>query len=321
MRRNVFLALLVVAGIAGVCGSLTTITYTPRDARRPKHKPTFTVTLDAAVSPVGVVAFAHGFGIDAGHYAFVADALAPLGFVVAFPHTPGAIDVHVRNASLDLALDQAFILQHLVQQSAANASSPFYSKVPNRTALMGHSLGGGTALLAADPAVLQGRYRVADALATLSLGTYTIPKALPSAARAPPSMPALLLTASQDCIDPPAKNSGPVLAGLRSACAALVSLVGGSHCQYAAPDLGCTATEKLCGARPNTTRALQQQLAMSLIAPWLQLALGSDPRPTPAQWAGSLFMSRLGGAVRGGSAELLGAARWGGCGAALPAAA
>ena len=285
---------------------ITEITINPIDPARPKHRPTFDVAFDATASPSGVVAFAHGFGIGPDHYKFISDALAPLGFMVAFPHTGGA------PSSKNLALDQAFALQYLVAQGCCNASSPFFGRTANRTVLMGHSLGGGTSVLGADPTLLDGSYPPPDAIATLSLGTYTVPNALKSAPSIAASTPALLLTATQDCIDPPAKNSAPVLAALPTRCGALVSVVGGSHCRFAAPDVGCTATEALCGARPNVTREVQQNAAMRVVAPWLQRVLSPAADDDAQPWDDCAFSRELAASVAAGQLEVL-AHRWDGC--------
>ena len=62
---------------------------------------------------------------------------------------------------------------------------------------------------------------------------------------------------------------------------ASLSLVGGCHCQYAAAPsghwdvgtAGCHATETLCGARPNITRAQQAARTLALVVPFLDAAL------------------------------------------------
>ena len=287
--------------------TISTVTLSIRDPTRPSHQTTFDVAFDPSntPAPAGVVAFAHGFGIGADHYSFVSQALVPLGFVVAFPHAAGA------PSSKNLALDQAFIVQYLVAQGA-NASSIFHGLTVNRTALMGHSLGGGTTLLGADSSLLLGRYPPPHAIAMLSLGTYTVPNALKSAPAVPASTPALLLTATQDCIDPPAKNSAPVLANLPTGCAALLSVVGGSHCQFAGADAGCTVTEKLCGAKPNITREAQQSIAMRVVAPWLQRVLSPTPDDDMLPWGSAAFVRALNASVASGQLQVLGS-RWNTC--------
>lgn len=218
----------------------------------------------------GLVAFAHGFGLTASDYTWLATGLAAHGYAVVLPTAAGA------PKTTDLALDQRFLLAHLVEQAASNASSPVYGRIVNKTAIAGHSLGGGSTLLGADPSLGAG-YAEPTALFTTSLGTYTIPPALASVPAIPASLPALLFTATQDCIDPPANNSLPVFAALRTGCKRVVSLVGGAHCEYADASLrtaGCRATETLCGAHPNISQATQAARTLAVLVPYLDAALG-----------------------------------------------
>ena len=103
-------------------------------------------------------------------------------------------------------------------------------------------------------------------------------------------------------IDPPAQNSIPVFEQLLSNCSTLMSIVGGSHCQYADEEIGCTLTEKLCGANPSITRDEQFNVTIGLILPWMNhfLKSGSD-RPT---W--NTVQENLVNAVRDNRALILG---------------
>jgi hypothetical protein len=259
------------AAAAPVNSNTTTVQYEARDPARKGRRVRATVVYPATPPPspssLGVIAFAHGFGLPADGYDYIASGLADAGFIVAFPQAKGA------PKSLDLAEDQSFLLAHIVNESATNPQSPFFNLAMNRTAVMGHSLGGGTSLIAADPTYLRTDYPAPTAIATLSLGTYTVPSAMKSVPLIASTTPMLLLTASEDCIDPPAKNSMPVINASRSQCAVLHSLVGGCHCQYADKSIGCSTTEKVCGAKPNITRQQQFDRTLSVVTPWLESVL------------------------------------------------
>lgn len=273
---------------------VTESTYEAIDVARGGRKVVATLYLPKnQTAPAPAVAFAHGFGLGPGLYPVAQQLAAQHGMVVLLPHDWGVLP-----STRNLALDQVFLLAHAVEQSKSNPSSPLYGRVANRTLLAGHSLGGGSSILAADTDLAAG-YPTPTALATMSLGTYTIPGALSSAPKISPKMPALLLTASQDCIDPPAKNSVAVFEALTSRCAFVVSVTGGSHCQYAAESWGCSLTEKLCGARPNITRSRQTEVALSMLAPFLRAALGGGS----AAWAS--FSAALDSAVDAGEVEVL----------------
>ena len=64
------------------------------------------------------------------------------------------------------------------------------------------------------------------------------------------------------------------------------------------------ATEKLCGAHPNITRAAQQADAVALFGGWLGFVDGAAPF--------GAFEAALGGLVRAGKAIVL-ASDWTGC--------
>ncbi|CAE8640571.1 unnamed protein product, partial [Polarella glacialis] len=271
--------------------------YEAKDTARGARRVVATLYLPslggADSQPAPAMAFAHGFGLGAGAYP-LARELARRGLVVFLPH-----DLGVLPSTVNLALDQAFLLAHAVEQSAGNSSSLLFGRVANRTFLAGHSLGGGSTLLAADP-TLASAYPAATAIATVSLGTFTMPNAMVSVPKLPRELPALLLTASEDCVDPPGKNTMPVFQSMQSNCAFVVSVVGGSHCQYAAESLGCTITEKLCGARPNITRERQTDVALEVLLPYLAAAEhGSET-------AWSAFAAVLDAAAGAGEVVLLG---------------
>lgn len=249
---------------------------------------------DGDFMPAPVVAFGHGFGLGTDMYPLAREVTAQRGMAVFLPYDWGVLP-----STLNLALDQVFLLMHAVEQSAQNMSSPLFGRVSNKTLLMGHSLGGGSTVLASD-SILAGAYDDPTAIATVSLGTYTIPGALASAPRSSPHVPALLFTATEDCIDPPKSNSMLVFDALQTQCKFVVSVVGGSHCQYAAFSEGCHITEELCGARPNISNTEQVQVTLSVLFPYLDAALGND---TSKGWRG--FFKALSVAASSGNVEVL----------------
>lgn len=240
--------------------------YKAADPSRGGHSVTATLYLAKDnPNPAPVVAFAHGFGLSSDAYPLARKLAEEQGYVVLLPHNLGVVP-----STTNLALDQIFLLARAVNESSSVAS-PLYGRVSKHTVLAGHSLGGGSTLLAAD-SKLAAAYPPPAAIFTVSLGTYTIPNALNSAPKIPSEIPALLMTATQDCVDPPQKNSLPVFQSMQSQCVFVPSVVGGSHCQYAASSLGCTTTERLCGAHPNISREEQVDAALHVILPFLDAA-------------------------------------------------
>jgi pimeloyl-ACP methyl ester carboxylesterase len=217
----------------------------------------------AAPPPGGfpAVAFGHGFLIPWSDYDFVWEGLVPEGFIVLLPDTEsGLLPSH-----LDLGLDLAFVLRELRSESE-DPGSLFYGAVSQSGAVCGHSMGGGASFLAAesDPSV--------TAIANLAAAE-TNPSAISAAASI--TAPALLFSGSNDCVTPPESHQVPMYDALASDCRTRVTLVGGSHCQFAEYNFACSLGEGGCPS-PTITGEEQHDLTISLLAPWLHYALEDD---------------------------------------------
>jgi alpha-beta hydrolase superfamily lysophospholipase len=206
-----------------------------------------------------VVAFGHGYLMPAGIYAWLGQRLAADGFVAALPRTGG--ELFPSHATF--ALDLAFVGRRL-RALGNEASSPFFGRLSNRAALMGHSMGGGCSLLAAagDPTV--------SAVANLAAAE-TNPSAI--AACAAISVPVLLFAGQNDCVTPPPDHQIPMYDALASNWRTLVTLAGASHCQFAASNFACSLGE---ACTPDITREAQQELTWLLLRPWLRAVLSDD---------------------------------------------
>jgi predicted dienelactone hydrolase len=205
------------------------------------------------------VAFGHGYLMPASVYAWLGQRLAADGFVVAMPRTGG--ELFPSHATF--ALDLAFVGRHL-RALGDDTSSPFFERMSGLACVMGHSMGGGSSLLAAagDPTV--------SAVANLAAAE-TDPSAI--AACATISAPALLFAGQNDCVTPPPDHQAPMFAALASDWRTMVTLDGASHCQFAASNFTCSLGES---CTPDITRAAQQDLTWLLLRPWLHAVLRDD---------------------------------------------
>ncbi|MDY0109894.1 MAG: hypothetical protein RBT60_08170 [Candidatus Krumholzibacteria bacterium] len=86
----------------------------------------------------------HGYLLSAGLYAWVANDLAASGFVVAVARTGGELLPSHPTFALDLAF-----LTRALQAAGDDPESPFFGRMRNRSAVIGHSMGGGCSFLAA----------------------------------------------------------------------------------------------------------------------------------------------------------------------------
>jgi len=173
--------------------------------------------VDAAAGPYPIVAFGHGFLSAVTLYASTGAHLASWGFIVILPQTQGGF----LPSHSALAADLVSSLDWLDAEGAAPASPWFGAVNGDRRGVMGHSMGGGCSLLAAqsDP-----RIRAVIPMAAADTNPSSV------AASAGVRTATRLLVGSQDTIVPPA-TANPMYANLRGP-SQLVSITGGSHCGF-----------------------------------------------------------------------------------------
>lgn len=219
---------------------------------------------DVAVSSstFPVLAFGHGFVMTFDAYQNIWNNIVPKGFIMAFPKTEGGI----LPSHLDFAKDLAFVITEL-KSANQNPTSVFYNHVNAMSAVMGHSMGGGAAFLAAalEPEI--------NALVVLAPAE-TNPSAIASAGLL--SIPSLIFAGSNDCVTPPITNQIPMFDALQSDCKSYISITGGSHCQMADSNFLCSFGEATCSPSPTITRAEQHTVIENYLANWLKAKLKSD---------------------------------------------
>lgn len=166
----------------------------------------------------------HGFDCRPEDYAYFC-AVAITAMVYEWEHT--ILDLDTNNQ----ALDMAFLAEELPRQARAEPASLLYGRLEGPVILGGHSMGGGTTVLAA------ANHPPIDGLAVFAPGLYTIPNARPFLVNV--SVPALIVSGSDDCgPNELSKEAQPAYDGLSSASKVLVVLKGANHCQWAGPSGG-----------------------------------------------------------------------------------
>jgi len=226
------------------------------------------VAQPAAGTGFAAVAFGHGFQITAGAYGWIATRLAAIGCVVAVPRTGGELFPSHEQFALDLAF-----AARALREAGADPASPFFGRMGPRALVMGHSMGGGCAKLAAaaDPSL--------TAVATFAAAE-TNPSAI--AACAALDRPGLLFAGTNDCVTPPAGHQIPMYGAL-GGWRALVTIAGASHCQFNAYNFLCDLGES-CSA--GISRQAQQDTVWLLLEPWVRWVLLHEAG------AGALFQER-----------------------------
>lgn len=135
-----------------------------------------------------VISFGHGFVMSWDAYKNIWDALVPEGFIIAFPKTESGLTP----SHIEFGKDIAFVISELNALGQIN-SSLFYNRIDSMNCVMGHSMGGGSAFLAAqfNPAI--------KTLATLAPAE-TNPSAILAATGL--NIPSLIFAGGNDCVTP-----------------------------------------------------------------------------------------------------------------------
>ena len=209
------------------------------------------------------ISFGHGFVMTWDAYKNVWNAIVPQGFIMIFPKTEG----NTAPSHSEFGKDLSFVISALESQSKL-ASSLFFEHVDTIHGVMGHSMGGGAAFLAAE------KSNKIKFLATLAPAD-TKPSAIAAAAKL--SIPSLIIAGGNDCVTPPKDHQIPMYDSLRSACKTLVSINGGSHCQMADDNFLCNFGEATCSPKATISRSEQHQIQFQFLVPWLKHHLLKDP--------------------------------------------
>ena len=208
-----------------------------------------------------LIVFGHGFLIPVTSYQYIWDHLVPRGFIVALPKTEsGTSPSHEA-----FARDMSFIRQEFARLNGTSGSL-FSQRYNGRSCVMGHSMGGGAATLAAsyDPAF--------TSLVTLAAAE-TNPSAITAASGV--TVPSLVISGGEDCVTPLATNQVPMYNAMVSSCKSWVNILDASHCHFAQNNGTCTLGELFCLGLPASYQNTAS-LTNSLLSSWLRYYLKAN---------------------------------------------
>jgi pimeloyl-ACP methyl ester carboxylesterase len=209
-----------------------------------------------------ILVFGHGFVMTWDAYANIWQSLVPHGYLIAFATT----ETGFSPSHLNFGKDLAYIVSYL-ESEAGNPTSVFYNRLDSVACVMGHSMGGGAAFLAAQyqPDIV-------------SMVTFAAAETTPSAIAAAASItiPSLVIAGGNDCVAPPAAHQLPMYNALAGTCKAYVSINGASHCQMAETNALCSFGEATCLPTAAISRAVQHTIIDRYMIPWLDFHFRSD---------------------------------------------
>ena len=209
-----------------------------------------------------VISFGHGFVMSWDVYTPVWESLVNEGYIVAFPRTEGGFSpVHA-----DFGKDLALIITK-IQDLTTNASSLFFGKVGTNSAIMGHSMGGGSSFLAGinNPNITT---MVTFAAANTNPSSVTASQQI--------TIPNLVIAGQNDCVAPPVDHQNDMYDSLQSMYKTEITILGGCHCYFANSNFNCSFGEGTCSPNPTITREEQQDATMDLTNLWLRKFLKNN---------------------------------------------
>lgn len=209
-----------------------------------------------------VICFGHGFLMPVKAYQNIVNAIVPVGYILLLPKTEGGMAPSHR----DMADDMLFTLETFYTLSM-DTSSLFFNKADSMNCMMGHSMGGGAAILATEKSIF-----------IRSLIVFAPLDTRPSAVRAAGgiSIPVLLFDGSKDCITPPEKHQKPIFESLNSKNKTYISIMGGTHCQMASENFLCNLAENRCETYSTISREEQHAIMNFYMIRWLNFILKED---------------------------------------------
>ena len=213
-----------------------------------------------------LIVFGHGFAMQYSEYPSIWDSLASRGYIVALPKTESAAIPFPNHENF--AKDLSFVVNKYFSENT-NSSSFFHQKINGKSAIMGHSMGGGASVYAT-------AYN-SNVTTMVTLAPVNTNAPVQSTVHAKNiKQPVLMLAGSEDCVANGAQSTGnadSIYNHLDSAIYKVVATItGADHCDFASA-AGATCQFGQASCVGSISAAVQQQRTFQLIVPWLNYHL------------------------------------------------
>lgn len=208
-----------------------------------------------------VLVFGHGFVMGWDSYTNLWEYYVPKGYILVFPRTEGSFSpVHA-----DFGKDLALVADTMKKLNDLSGSL-FFQKLNKRVAVMGHSMGGGSSILAAQNKTIGQINTIVNFAAAV-----TNPSSVTAGQNI--SIPSFVIAAQNDCVAPPAEHQILEYDSLFSAVKMYAEIKGGGHCYFANTNFNCSFGEGTCSPNPTISRVQQQDAAQYYALLWLNYYL------------------------------------------------
>ena len=206
-----------------------------------------------------IVVFGHGFLIGWQTYSNFWLELVPRGYILCFPTTEMTFSPNHQEFGQDLK----FVANEMLELEN-EISSIFFNSIMPKTAIMGHSMGGGAAFLSST-----------NSASINTLINFAAAETSPSAISAAidVNIPTLIFAGEEDCVTPPTSNQIPMYNATNSSCKTLVNIKNGGHCYFANDNFACNLGESTCSSGLDISREQQQDVTFDFLNLWLDYTL------------------------------------------------
>lgn len=212
-----------------------------------------------------VVVIGHGFVMTWDSYDNIYSSLSKQGYIVALPRTEGGASP----SHTDFGLDEALVANKVMQLNTTNTLAPqFVGKVAQKSAIGGHSMGGGSSFLgASNNGSIACLFNFAAA--------QTNPRS--SQAAKTVTVPTLIIGGEMDCVAPAAANQNTMWDSTASTKKYAVIIKKLTHCDFGnGSNFNCTTGQTISGCGNTINNATALKLYMNFLNPFLAANLKGD---------------------------------------------
>jgi predicted dienelactone hydrolase len=232
--------------------------------------------VDPADGNFPLIVFSHGYQQAYTDYHVLWETLVPDGYIMLFLTTESGVNINTDVYAQDIT----FLLNDFLREDS-QASSLVAGHLSGKSALMGHSTGGGASYLAQS---LNAQSDTIISLAALgyNYGPITGSSAIDNAGAI--NVSSLIISGKEDCICPVESHQQPIYNNLSSNTKAMVTITQGDHCGFS-DSLNCPSAEffscGLSGQQETMDETQQIFLSLQYITEWLDYFLKGEVEAWP----------------------------------------